>query len=215
MNDLYIGITGLARSGKDTFGEITYNILQQNEYECKKYSFANQLKSEVADFLKTQCEVDVWTNDFELKTDIRDFLVWYGTTFWRKRNPDKWVQKVKNDILLYNKSSIHTKRLVNIITDVRYLNEADFIHSNNGYLIHISKYNFDTTGPIPIRKFQQPPNEQERINDPILQQKSDRKVVWQDVSEIAGKKLTSNEIVNHFYLVNHVKTILKSLEIIK
>ena len=58
MNDLYIGITGLARSGKDTFGEITYNILQQNEYECKKYSFANQLKSEVADFLKTQ-----WNNN--------------------------------------------------------------------------------------------------------------------------------------------------------
>lgn len=205
-----IGCTGVARSGKDTYCGIAMEILNRNGISSKKYSFADELKREVAGFLQEKCGVDVWTNITELKTDIRDFLVWYGTTFWRKRDPEKWI-KIVNDSIEKDNGSID----VGFISDVRYPNEGDWIHNKSGKLIHISSYKLETTYEfdyalhpeldgvehpeqyfddyieIPIKRYLGGANTEERNCDPILRNNSDFKVEWET------RGLTPVDAINH------------------
>lgn len=194
-----IGVSGYARAGKDTFASIAIDILKQNGFEAKQYSFAGALKEEVKDFLQKNCGVDVYTQDGELKKDIRDFLVWYGTTFWRKRDPKRWIRGVDLQIKSDGNNAdgiVKPKIDIAIISDVRYLNEAEWIHSWGGYLVHIAAYkwqdgsiDFKHTN-IPdgkVKVFFDAPNEQEKINDPLVNAQSDIKVEW-EIKGLAPKK---------------------------
>ena len=168
-----IACSGIARSGKNTFCDIAEDILTKNRFKVKQYSFAEQLRKEVAPFLKDICGVDVWTTDTELKNDIRDFLVWYGTTWWRKRDPKRWIREVDNQIKLDgNKIDIF------LVSDVRYPNEAEWVHSWGGYLVHVAAYKRELLDRT-IRTFSIPPNEQERINDPLVRSQADYKLEWE------------------------------------
>lgn len=178
-----IGVAGYARAGKDTFCSIALEILKANGINAKQYSFAGALKKEVKDFLQKNCGVNVYTQDTELKKDIRDFLVWYGTTFWRKRDPKRWIRgvdcQIKND---GNEIDIA------IVSDVRYPNEAEWIHSWQGYLVHVAAWKWATEQEIAggcyhgndekHKHFFDAPNEQERINDPLVKAQADYKLEW-------------------------------------
>jgi hypothetical protein len=196
---IVIGISGIAFSGKDTFCLIAKNILEQHGYRVGKYSFADQMKKDVAPFLKEKCGVDVWTNDTELKTDFRDFLVWYGTTWWRKREPDRWIKRVELQVGANNADVV-------FVSDVRYPDEADWIHSyGKGWLIHIASYKSITDGLNRGREFDNAPNEQERINDPILENKANYKLEWKK----QGIK-NLDEGLHNTYLVDEVTKCLKA-----
>lgn len=166
---LYIGVGGVARSGKNTYCDIAETILKNSGYDVKQYSFANALKKELESFLKDACGVDVWTNDTNIKADIRELLVWYGTTWWRKRDPERWIRNVEKKI------NDDSPQIV-IVSDVRYPNEADWIHNNNGYIIHITSFEYNSSGEKCIL---QPPNIVEQINDPVVKEKSDYQIEWQ------------------------------------
>lgn len=166
-----IGCGGLARAGKDTFVTIAKNILIKNGYTAKQYSFAEQLKKEVEPFLRDICKCDVWTTDSEVKKDMRDFLVWYGTTWWRKRDPKRWIRNVDLAIKADDKNVD-----VALISDVRYPNEGEWVHSWQGYLVHVAAYE---PSLLPVKAFKMAPNEQERINDPIVKAASDYKLEWE------------------------------------
>lgn len=165
-----IGSVGYARSGKDTFCSIAKEILTKHGYKVKQYSFAEQLKNEVSDFLQKNCGVDVWTQDTEIKNDIRDFLVWYGTTFWRKRDPKRWIRGVDKQLTLDGRNSDVE---IAIVSDVRYPNEGEWVHSWNGYLVHISAWKH------PPQTFLSAPNKQERINDPLVKAQADYRIEWE------------------------------------
>lgn len=201
MIKLYLGVGGLARSGKDLYCKIASNILTQSGYTVKKYAFADTLKNDVKPFLWDCCGVNVWTDDTETKTDIRDFLVWYGTTFWRKRDPNKWINKIEESIGLES-------NLVDIVfvSDVRYPNEADWIHKKNGFLVHISKF-VNSFGEI---KFQKAPNKQEEINDPIVKSYSDSKIEWLDLTYGNTVKVDIDSLIDNIYLK---EIVLKSLQL--
>lgn len=174
-----IGICGVARSGKDTFSNIAKDILIKNGYKVKQYSFAGALKNEVGPFLNKMCGIDVWTNDSEIKADIRDFLVWYGTTFWRKRDPNRWIRNVD-----MNLKSDGNKVDIALVSDVRYPNEGEWVHSWNGYLVHISSYKLDfnlspvNDGRTHTKYYITAPNFQETTNDPLVKNQSDYKLEW-------------------------------------
>ena len=204
---ILLGTTGFARSGKDSFCLIAKNVLEKNGYRVKIYSFATALKKELEPFLKDVCGVDVWTSDTELKKDIRDLLVWYGTTFWRKRDPERWVRNTDRQIRLESHFYFYD---VAIISDVRYWNEADWIHTidapiTDGWLVHVRSYKSITDGLNRGKKYDEAPNEQERINDPLMQDGSDYKLEW----EKQGIK-NLDEVLSNTYMVDKVTECLKN-----
>lgn len=201
-----IGVTGLARAGKDIFCKISTDIIKKSNLRVKKYAFADTLKREVEPFLKNVCGVDVWTDDTEIKTDIRDFLVWYGTTFWRKREPNRWIKNVDIE-LEKDKNDVD----VALVSDVRYPNEASWVHSRDGYLIHVSKYTKESLdgGRTWKRVPQQAPNSQEATNDPLMNGVADFRVVWEDLGAGGKVKINMDELAGNMYLKEEV---FKSLQ---
>lgn len=202
---IIIGITGFARTGKDLYCNIAKNILTMNGLHAKRYAFADELKWEVEPFLRNVCGVDVWTDDIKIKTDIRDFLVWYGTTFWRKREPLRWVSRVEQGI----KTDNHID--VALVSDVRYPNEGHWVHANEGWLVHLSKYT--KTSPDGGRTwekiYQKAPNLEEETNDPIVKKMSDYQIHWEDMSNSGQVKINMTDLVNNMYLREFV---FKSLQ---
>jgi hypothetical protein len=188
-----LGVCGFARSGKDTFCSIAKDILAANGINAKQYSFAEQLKKEVEPFLRDTCKCNVWTDDSEVKKDMRDFLVWYSTTWWRKRDPKRWIRHV--DLALKNDDKDID---IALVSDVRYPNEAEWVHAWGGYLVHVAAWRMapadegrelgghdDTL----VKTYFNAPNEQERINDPICKGLSDYNLEWE------AKGLTPEEAV--------------------
>lgn len=200
-----LGCSGIARSGKDTFCAIAKNILSKNGIVAKQYSFAAALKKEIEPFLRDVCKCDVWTTDTEIKTDIRDFLVWYGTTWWRKRDPKRWIRNVDLDLK-------KDRPEIALVSDVRYPNEAEWVHSLNGYLVHISAYrinsvqdSYNMKSVFPIKQYMEPPNEQERLNDPLVKGQSDYCLEWE------LKYLNAENVVNNADLQMCVLRALNSM----
>ena len=157
-----IGLCGAARSGKDSFYTFSKEIFKSNGIVTARLAFADELKRECSKFLEDNTNISPFTEDPKEKEIIRPFLVTYGTHVRRRLNPNCWIAKVnakaKNLIL---------EGVVPVVTDVRYPNEADWIHSLGGKIIHISR-----SGTEPI-------NKEEKENDPILKSKSDEALRWE------------------------------------
>lgn len=200
-----IGVTGFARTGKDLYCNIAKNILAMNGLNAKRFAFADELKREVEPFLRHMCGVDVWTDDTAIKTDIRDFLVWYGTTFWRKREPLRWVSRVEE--LIKNDNHLD----VALVSDARYPNEGHWVHANEGWLVHLSKYTKNSAdgGQTWDRHFQLPPNKEEEKNDPLVYNMSDYRIEWEDMTNGGTVKINMSDLVNNMYLREFV---FKSLQ---
>lgn len=157
-----IGLCGLARSGKDTFFSIIQRDFLEKDIPCKKLSFAQALRADVYDFLLEKTGIDSFTEAEEEKNIIRDFLVAYGTKLMRRLDETYWISKVKNEAQCLIESGC-----VPIFTDVRYPNELKWIkYGLNGSIIHIRREGIT------------PPNEEETINDPLLQEMADLLFYW-------------------------------------
>lgn len=167
---MIIGISGVARSGKDTLANNFVNIFKSLGIKAKRYAFADELKREVRPFLKKKIGIDPFTKDDEEKKIIRPFLVAYGTNIRRALNKDCWIQTLKSYI---------KQDEIAIISDVRYENEAEWV-KENGFLIHIARLDKDNN-------LIAPPNVEEAENDPILQAKADISYVWQTVEGNSDK----------------------------
>ena len=157
-----IGLCGLARSGKDTFFSIIEQHFIEQKISCKKLSFAHALRKDVHEFLLNKTGIDSFTEVEEEKNIIRDFLVAYGTKLMRRIDETYWISKVKGEAeFLINSGCIP------IFTDVRYPNELKWIkYGLGGSIIHIRR-----EGIVP-------PNEEETVNDPLLQEMADLLFYW-------------------------------------
>jgi hypothetical protein len=163
-----IGISGAARSGKDTFADCLIDVLKERGIRAKKISFANQLKIEVREFLEKTLGIDSFTQDDEEKKIIRPFLVSWGTEVRRKQNPNVWIEHLESTL---------ESDCVNIVTDVRFENEMDWVKSFGGYSIFISRVLKDGS-VVP------PANETERENNGLLIGKSDFNISWNTVDNL-------------------------------
>ena len=156
-----IGISGLARSGKDSFYEFCKPLLDQEGIGHRRMAFADELKEEVDTILSKYVGISAFTEDTEEKKIIRPLLVTYGTHIRRKMNPDCWIEKVRGKMRRLEKS----EEIV-FITDVRFKNEIEWVHKEGGSSIHVSR-----SGIVP-------PNEDEKQNDPILRKESNFRIKW-------------------------------------
>ena len=131
---MLIGIMGYARSGKNTFATLLGKVVGEGR-TVTELSFAAKLKAELCTMLRA---VGVDSSDIFLsKKELwRPMMVAWG----RQRRTiyqNYWVDPV---IKQYKKiMSMPTKGAepICIITDVRYLNEAEAIKKNGGILVHI------------------------------------------------------------------------------
>lgn len=125
-----ISISGNARCGKDTMGKNFSSALSEMGIKAKTVSFANELKESVNSFLLEQTGISAFTEDDEEKKIIRPFLVCWGTDVMRRIDDDTWINRLEKN--LCNKS-------VNIITDLRFINELNWVKSNNGFSIMLER----------------------------------------------------------------------------
>lgn len=163
---MIIGISGVARSGKDTLANNFVKIFKRLGIKAKRYALADELKREVRPFLKKHTGLDPFTQNDDEKKMIRPFLVAYGTHIRRALNQDCWINTL---------SSFLKKDEIAIISDVRYENEADWVQKN-GFLIHIARLDKENN-------LIKPANPEEQENDPILQAKANLSYVWQTVED--------------------------------
>lgn len=179
---LIFGIAGVARCGKDTLGKYLMQKLQKGGFPCLAISFASALKHDLDDFLKDKLNISAFTENNTEKDVIRPILVSYGTDVCRKIDQNFWIKKIDRKV----KSSINNKIIV-VIPDVRYENEAKWIKQNGGFVIHLS------------RMGQKPANFHEKLNDPILKQTADYKIKWKTFTD---EKETCNWHINRLFFKN-------------
>lgn len=143
---MIIGIAGHARAGKDTLGGYLIKCLKErNNRTFIQTAFAEQLKfvcqehfslsddqlwgdkKEISDLRYKKSDSEFWTP--------REIMQNLGS-FYRSIDYDFWVKALDN-YLKQNKIED------TIITDVRHINECEYVKNNNGVLIKIIRENAD------------------------------------------------------------------------
>ena len=166
MKNKLIGISGFARSGKDTFYERCKQILASVDEESKRYSFADALKNELDELLVKYTGISAFTENNEEKQIVRPLLVTYGTDVRRKLNQDCWIEKITAGV----NTDLQLNKYV-FITDVRFLNEAKWIKHNGGILININR---EGVGPA---------NKDEQEQYELFKDLIDHKIFWPTFQE--------------------------------
>ncbi len=126
MKPLLIGIAGGKGEGKDTVAQI---IVDRFPFVSVRMAFADALKLECANLLRlTINEIN------ESKQVFRPFLQWYGTEYRRQYNGGEnyWIKKMAEKVSRYDGQII-------AIPDVRFPNEYEFIKSNGGVMLKITR----------------------------------------------------------------------------
>lgn len=163
---LVFGVSGVARCGKDTLAKHLKDKLERNGYPTIVVSFANALKNELDPFLKQSLGISAFTENNKEKEIIRPILVAYGETCRNNIDKDYWINKIKDRV-----SSCSSNKVVVIIPDVRYENEARWIKGIGGYVIHITRIGT------------KPANFQEKVNNPIVKNAANFCMRWKTFSD--------------------------------
>lgn len=141
---LFIGLCGMAGSGKDTVAD---HLIAAHDFVGT--SFAAPLRTMVAALLEDAGQPQMWLHDRRLKEQpvpvighsARRLLQVLGTEAGRSLDPGVWVRLCALRLgLPYGASEHHLNAPINhrlVITDVRFPNEAQFITDSGGYLVHV------------------------------------------------------------------------------
>jgi hypothetical protein len=167
---MIIGISGVARSGKDTFYSILKKYLEEKEVKSERLAFADSLKKELYDFTKDKFKIDLFKCDDKEKELVRPLMVSYGKCRRIQTNGTYWTSQLDQKI-----EKLKKEKIIPIITDVRYIEYKDdeyaWLKSHNGILIHLSRKLDDGT-LVP------PANIEEKSNDNKLKAVSDISLCW-------------------------------------
>ena len=186
----FVGLTGLAGSGKDLFFSLSKDILKKNDKIALRVSLADKLKEEAKATLKCMFSIDPTNCTREEKSKIRDYLVFYGAVKRKESRGRHWIKKANKtiEVIKNNLTVEHVKDAVIFITDIRYdhyaKDERHWLQEElNGKLIHISKYKreliLDESLKLKeIKEQTSPPNSQEAKFDPILLEAADISLTW-------------------------------------
>ena len=174
---IYIGIAGLAGSGKDTFFKYLSSTLQKSAFRVKRYSFGDELKTEIKDWCLENYGIDPNNCSIEEKDYIRDILIAHARIKRKQTNGKYWIDKTKQTIKNENLNLDYI-----CITDVRYNtsyeDEVAFIKDNNGVVVYVSRFKYDEdANKVYLRAL----NEEEEINDPMVKQSADYTVTIREV----------------------------------
>lgn len=161
MNKKIIGISGLARSGKDSLCKLLLGSIENS----KRFALADVLKENINPFLIEQFGIDIFTCSPSEKELVRPLMVAYGKVLRNKTSGKFFTDFLEKKISEDNCE-------IAIITDVRYdefkEDEVSWVKNKmGGVLVHLSRQGI------------LPPNEDEAKNDPVLKLKSDISIEWE------------------------------------
>ncbi|NBW11410.1 MAG: hypothetical protein EBR82_25595 [Caulobacteraceae bacterium] len=167
---MIIGITGVARCGKDTFYSILKKFLEERQMKSERLALADDLKKELNTFTKEKFNIDLFKCDGKDKELIRPLMVAYGKCRRVQTEGKYWTSLVTPKIKELIKQDI-----IPIITDIRYIEYKDdeyaWLKSQNGMLIHLSR-KLDDGSLVP------PANIEEKSNDNKLKAVADLSICW-------------------------------------
>jgi len=177
-----IGISGIAGAGKDLFCKLLLKRIKGT-----RVALADPLKEETRGFILQKYGIDILKCSLEEKNKVRDFLVFYGGIKRYETKGSYWTNKAQK--------KVDAVKNVPIVTDIRYAEyQNDEIHwikyINKGTLVHLRKYcEVETSGPHIRRVYFDPPNEDERRNDPKLMEKADYCIEWPHIENAAPEEI--------------------------
>lgn len=186
----FVGLTGLAGSGKDLFFSLSRDVLKKKHKAVCRVSLADYLKEQVKPTLKDMFDIDPTNCSREEKEKIRQFLVFYGAVKRRETKGRFWIRRAEKAIAAIEQNLLveHVKSAVIFITDIRYdyydKDERHWVQEElGGKLIHISKYKRELTldESLNLKEYKAhdlPPNPQEARFDPLLSEAADVNLIW-------------------------------------
>jgi hypothetical protein len=130
----FIGISGFARSGKDTFYERCKIHLEKEGKKVCRFAFADALKSECDELLSKYTDISAFTENKTEKEIVRPLLVSWGTQIRRELDQNCWIKKIQQDVIDKLVEGYYV-----FITDVRFKNEAEWVKMNGGLLVNIHR----------------------------------------------------------------------------
>ncbi len=202
-----IGVAGFARAGKDTFVGIAIDILKANDYRPMRVAFADKLKEETEAMLKAnKFAASVKPDDTAAKTLIRPLLVWWGCQR-RYESPsglywvdavDAQLSEICDDYIAHGESH---DNLVALVSDVRFPNEAKWIHDKwDGSVVHIKRWKTewrrcgqDGSDECATKVYDDAPNEEEAKQDPLVEAVADVKLEWENQKESTTSAAIKNQ----------------------
>ena len=212
-NITVLGVSGYARCGKNTFVEIAKNILTKNNYTVIELAFANKLKSEVQEMLrKSGFSLDVLHLSADEKERVRPLFVFWGCQrrfesegglYWVNRVDDQ-LQDIINDAQI---GGMSTDRMIALVSDVRFPNEAKWVHDKwDGQVIHLKKWQSewrkggqDGSDEFLVKVYDSAPNEEEAKQDPLVEVTADVKTEWEGkgkaTAAIASAEVSLQKVV--------------------
>lgn len=134
-SNFIIGFSGKMGAGKNYIAENIASELFDDGFRVHYLAFADQMKLEIA---ARYPEYD-YDSLFVNKTpDVRKLLQEYATEFGRDvYGDDMWIYTLNMRLHMLYKTRIPGKINIYIITDVRFLNELEWIEKNNGLVIRV------------------------------------------------------------------------------
>jgi hypothetical protein len=176
MENNVIGLTGVARSGKDTFYSILKKYLKEKNIESQRIALADELKNELGDFVEKKFKINLNKCDGSDKELVRPLMVSYGKCRRIQTEGKYWTSLVDSKLKELKKENI-----IPIITDIRYIeykdDEYSWLKNHNGILIHISR-KLDDGALV------QPANIEEKSNDNKLKAVADYSICWETCQDV-------------------------------
>lgn len=189
VNPIVIGFTGYKQSGKNTVAS-SLGLLFATTKSIHPISdiyfeaFAKGVKQRVADAFG----IDVKTvEDCKQHPLVRRVLQYTGTEWGREEDgQDVWVKDLASRV----QQLPLKKRIVVIITDVRFINEAEWIKKQDGCLVRIEREGLKNNdlhqSEVEIDKIQSPDFRLYNDGKSFVKLNGDVKVLFENIKERYG-----------------------------
>lgn len=203
IEPLIIGFSGKIGTGKNYIAENILPELLPEDVVPFFIAYGDQLKVEVYSRDKED-KLNYENLYIKKNTESRQKLQEYGTEIRNLNGENTWINAIDMWINIYkNRWAKKNQRLLFIITDVRYNNEAKYILENNGFLINIiaPKRN--------LQKLQQESCNDNDIMDKIASHKSETAL-----DNFGFDYTINNDPENEIYIKDKLSEILLEKKII-
>ena len=192
MSANFIGVSGIAGSGKDLFCSSVQQFYKKNRKLKRKVhilSLAKQLKDDIAPACINIFHIDPRTCSRQQKEKIRDFIVFHAEVMRQKSKGRYWIDRLEKEVSSNRRISEND---IVMISDLRHdefpKDESHWIlKEKKGIIVHVKKHLLseisETSNLSGTRFYAEAPNAKEKFNDPKMQKKANYLLDWPHLNQ--------------------------------